>query len=256
VPDANTSHRLARLAQILVDASPDALLAITPAGQILFWNQGCETIFGYSAAEAVGGSIFDLTIPADRVEETQKAIAATLETGSTAYESTRRTKHGSPILVDVAKRLVRDPSGDFLVAGEKDVTALRSLHEAARMQARFRGLLEEASRLKSEFLANMSRDTGKFKQILYNYLSNALKFTPDTGRIAIRAAAEGRDAFRLEVEGTGIGIELESMDQLFKEFQQLDASAEKNNGSVFFAVLPRVTRKTRTPRARKDHHDG
>jgi PAS domain S-box-containing protein len=48
------------------------------------------------------------------------------------------------VLVDVSQRLVRDRAGrpDFIVVSTKDVTAIRSLHEAARMQARFRGLLE------------------------------------------------------------------------------------------------------------------
>ncbi len=76
-----------------------------------------------------------MIVPADRVEETRKAIAATVETGTSAVESVRRTKGGSLILVDVAKRAVRNAKGDidFIVVSKKDVTALRSLHEATRM---------------------------------------------------------------------------------------------------------------------------
>jgi signal transduction histidine kinase/CheY-like chemotaxis protein len=113
-------------------------------------------------------------------------------------------------------------------------------------------------------------DPGKLKQILYNYLSNALKFTPDGGRVTIRAAPEGEDRFRLEVEDTGIGIRPEDLGRLFVEFQQLDATASKKyagtglglaltrrmveaqggsvgarstpgEGSVFHAVLPRFS---------------
>src|SRR5690606_14160283 len=43
-------------------------------------------------------------------------------------------------------------------------------------------------------------DAGRFKQVLYNYLSNALKFTPEGGRIVVRTRPEGPGAFRLEVE--------------------------------------------------------
>ena len=43
----------------------------------------------------------------------------------------------------------------------------------------------------------------KLKQILYNYVSNVLKFTPDDGHVAIRVAAESGERFRIEVEDSG-----------------------------------------------------
>jgi CheY-like chemotaxis protein/anti-sigma regulatory factor (Ser/Thr protein kinase) len=70
-------------------------------------------------------------------------------------------------------------------------------------------------------------DPARLKQVLYNYVSNAIKFTPEEGRIIIRIAAQGPDLFRLEVEDTGIGIPPEHLGKLFVEFQQLDASAAK-----------------------------
>ncbi len=83
-------------------------------------------------------------------------------------------------------------------------------------------------------------DLGKLKQILYNYLSNAIKFTPEGGQVTIRAGMEGADAFRLEVEDTGIGIRPEDMHRLFVEFQQLDAgSAKKYAGTGLGLALTR-----------------
>ncbi|MBL8950105.1 MAG: PAS domain S-box protein [Myxococcaceae bacterium] len=70
-------------------------------------------------------------------------------------------------------------------------------------------------------------DPARFKQILYNYLSNAIKFTEEGGSIAIRVVPEGRDAFRLDVEDSGIGIPADAFGKLFVEFQQLDASSAK-----------------------------
>jgi protein-histidine pros-kinase len=116
-------------------------------------------------------------------------------------------------------------------------------------------------------------DPGKLKQILYNYLSNAVKFTPDDGHVTVRVKGEGPAHFRLEVEDTGIGIPTADLSRLFVEFQQLDATAAKKyagtglglaltrrlveaqggsvgarstpgQGSVFHAVLPRVARET------------
>jgi len=114
-------------------------------------------------------------------------------------------------------------------------------------------------------------DAGKLKQILYNFLSNALKFTREGGNVTLRARGEGADHFRVEVEDDGIGIRPEDVGRLFAEFQQLDASAAKEyagtglglaltkriveaqggrvgvssvhgRGSIFHAVLPRVSR--------------
>jgi len=119
-------------------------------------------------------------------------------------------------------------------------------------------------------LGAVTIDAAKFKQVLYNYLSNALKFTPDDGQVTVRVTPEGEDRFRLEVEDTGIGIKPDDIGRLFLEFQQLDASTAKKypgtglglaltkrlveaqsgsvgvrstygQGSVFFAVLPRTT---------------
>jgi PAS domain S-box-containing protein len=70
-------------------------------------------------------------------------------------------------------------------------------------------------------------DAQKLKQVLYNYLSNALKFTPEGGKVTIRAAPEGADRFRVEVEDTGIGIRDEDVGRLFVEFQQLDGGLAK-----------------------------
>src|SRR5207249_2718218 len=117
-------------------------------------------------------------------------------------------------------------------------------------------------------LGDVVIDAGKLKQVLYNYLSNALKFTDEGGKVTVRAGPEGDDRFRLEVEDSGIGIKPEDHARLFVEFEQLDASAAKKyagtglglaltrriveaqggqvgvrsapgRGSVFYAVLPR-----------------
>jgi signal transduction histidine kinase/CheY-like chemotaxis protein len=77
-------------------------------------------------------------------------------------------------------------------------------------------------------------DAARFKQVLYNYVSNAIKFTPENGRISVRVQPDegGPAAFRLEVEDTGIGIAPEDIGRLFVEFQQLDAGAAKQHSGT------------------------
>jgi PAS domain S-box-containing protein len=78
-----------------------------------------------------------------------------------------------------------------------------------------------------ERLGLVESDGARLKQVLYNYLSNAIKFTPDGGRVTLRIHPEGADAFRVTVEDTGIGVQPEEMRRLFVEFQQLDAGAAR-----------------------------
>lgn len=70
-------------------------------------------------------------------------------------------------------------------------------------------------------------DPSRLKQVLYNYLSNALKFTPDGGRVTIRVKPHGTAAFKIDVEDTGIGIAPEDIEKLFTEFHQVDAGTSK-----------------------------
>jgi PAS domain S-box-containing protein len=74
-------------------------------------------------------------------------------------------------------------------------------------------------------------DPGRFKQVLYNYLSNAMKFTPRGGSVSVRVALDGDACFRLEVEDTGIGIDAGELAQLFQEFQQLPNSRKAEQGT-------------------------
>src|SRR5439155_4448278 len=76
-------------------------------------------------------------------------------------------------------------------------------------------------------LTGVLSDSAKLKQVLYNYLSNALKFTPEQGCVTVRVTPEGSADFRIEVEDSGIGIRREDIGRLFVEFQQLDASSAK-----------------------------
>jgi two-component system sensor histidine kinase BarA len=63
------------------------------------------------------------------------------------------------------------------------------------------------------------QDAGKLQQILSNLLSNALKFTPEGGRVMLRAEAQGADLV-LTVSDTGVGIAPENQDLVFEKFRQ------------------------------------
>lgn len=78
-------------------------------------------------------------------------------------------------------------------------------------------------------------DQRKLKQVLVNLISNAIKFTPDGGKVNIKArrasnACEDKgilDFIEICVEDTGIGIAKEDMPRLFQPFEQLESPYQK-----------------------------
>ncbi len=78
-------------------------------------------------------------------------------------------------------------------------------------------------------LGELQLDPSRLKQVLYNYLSNAIKFSHEGGRVTVRARPQGPLHFRLEVEDEGVGIAATDLQRLFVEFQQLDASYSKQH---------------------------
>ena len=78
-------------------------------------------------------------------------------------------------------------------------------------------------------IAQITLDPSRLKQVLYNYLSNAIKFTAAGGKVTVSALAQGADHFRVEVVDTGIGIAAADLPRLFTEFQQLDAGYSKQH---------------------------
>jgi len=75
----------------------------------------------------------------------------------------------------------------------------------------------------------LSTDAGKVQQILYNFLSNAVKFTPQQGRIEIRANMLNERTARIAVSDTGYGIAEVDKTKIFEKFRQVDSSLTRES---------------------------
>jgi GAF domain-containing protein len=81
-----------------------------------------------------------------------------------------------------------------------------------------------------ERLAPFPMDGARIKQVLLNLVGNAVKFTPEGGRVWVRADSED-GVVRVEVGDTGPGIPVEDHERIFLEFQQAGRDAGKPQGT-------------------------
>jgi signal transduction histidine kinase len=89
-----------------------------------------------------------------------------------------------------------------------------------------------------EYLGEIKGDERKVKQVLLNLLSNALKFTPEGGRVEVLARVVDGMA-EISVTDTGVGIAPEDQEAIFEEFRQVGTAEKKAEGTGLGLTLCR-----------------
>jgi PAS domain S-box-containing protein len=111
-----------------------------------------------------------------------------------------------------------------LEMGDVDLPTLtREAVEAARPRAEGKDLALSA---KVDAVPLMAGDRDRLAQVLDNLVSNAVKFTPEGGRVAVRLAARDGQAV-VEVQDTGVGIPAAEQDRLFERFFRASTATER-----------------------------
>ena len=105
-----------------------------------------------------------------------------------------------------------------------------------------KGLHYEAGCCEAALVARV--DPERLRQILLNLLGNALKFTPEGGRIAIECAEQGHEV-AVRVRDTGIGIPLEALERIFDPFVQVgrDLRAPSDGVGLGLAISRDLARR-------------
>ncbi|SDW52598.1 response regulator [Flavobacterium degerlachei] len=139
-------------------------------------------------------------------------------------------------------------------AGKVEIYSEDSIVERiySDMDGLFRAQMEKKN---IEFITTISEDCprilytdiGKLEQILKNFLSNALKFTPENGKVSLRfsssldkndfasealAKLKSKEILSVYIEDNGIGISDENKKKLFQTFQQADSSTSRKYGGT------------------------
>ena len=135
-------------------------------------------------------------------------------------------------LIDQVLDLARVEAGKMEVRLEKFSvrSAIESVSSGAKAVAQQRKIHLDI--VVSPESKEVTLDQQKFKQILYNLLANAIKFTEPGGVVRIRAQSQDEGHFKLAVKDTGIGIKQRDIPRLFQDFEQLDSGpARRYEGS-------------------------
>ena len=115
-------------------------------------------------------------------------------------------------------------------------SAIENALTLVRERASRRGIA--LGRAVDERLGAIRGDERKVKQVLLNLLSNALKFTPEGGRIDVRAGSCDARA-EISVADTGVGIAPEDQEAVFEEFRQVGTAEKKVEGTGLGLALSR-----------------
>jgi PAS domain S-box-containing protein len=131
--------------------SPAAVVVVDFDGKVISWNPAAQTLFGYTAQEAIGHDVDSLVANDPRVEAEARMYTKkfTGELGRVEVKGTRTRKDGS--LVDV------EVKGLPIAVEGKMVGLLVIYHDISEIE-QARRAAEEANQAKSAFLANMSHE--------------------------------------------------------------------------------------------------
>jgi len=141
-------------------------------------------------------------------------------------ESDRMTKIVQDLLT-----LSRFDSGKADLHFEKFSFSLsvKNVYEAMLMEAKKNGL--EMSLEIEENLPDITGDRSRIEQVLLNIISNAVRYTPEGGRISVRAG-RGDGTVWMEVADTGIGIPPEDLPRIFDRFYRVDKARSRASGGT------------------------
>ena len=134
----------------LAQTASDVILTMNSDGNIVFWNEGAENIYGYSLDEILGKSY--LTLVPERLRNvqqgrTEKAVSnGELHMSDKAVEGIGLRKDGTEFPVELAVSMLQTKEGMFFTAIIRDITERKRAEEALReSEERVRSIVENAN---------------------------------------------------------------------------------------------------------------
>jgi two-component system sensor kinase FixL len=202
----------------IVASSDDAIISKTLDGIITSWNKGAERMFGYTAEEAVGKPVMIL-IPPDRHNE-EYIILERIGRGERVehYETVRKRKDGSSIVISLTVSPVKDVEGKIIGASK----IARDITDQKLAEARERALMAELS------FMNRVSTAGELSASIAHELKQPLT------AIVVRASAARR----------WLAAENLNIDKVRAAFDQIE-NAGLRAGEIIANIKSMFTKETR-----------
>ncbi len=128
----------------LLDGLGHALIVTDSLEKILYWNRAAEELYGWSAGEAMGRSVVEITSSADLVERAEEIMGELKAGRSWTGEFAARRKDGTRFPALVTDTPVQDQQGNLvaIIGVSTDITEIKQTEELSRSEELF-GLLDE-----------------------------------------------------------------------------------------------------------------
>ena len=155
--ERQAQEAMARLAAIITSSS-DAIISKTLDGTVTSWNAAAEHIFGYSAAEMIGASIYKL-IPAEHHDQEREVLERLSQGHPVRFsEAERIRKDGTRIWISLSVSPVRNASGTITGAAsiKRDITEWKVLEQGLRDTQRLQAVGQLAGGIAHEANNQMS----------------------------------------------------------------------------------------------------
>lgn len=173
----------------------------------------------------------------DRVAKRQKYVTNILSAGRTLLEMINDLLAMARIEAGNIDFAVQDTSVaqscEGLLALIKPLADKKSIRLALQLPGHTPANAQPGSTTGDAELPIIRTDPKKFEQIVFNFLSNAVKFTPENGQVTLRAerlrGADGIDRVRVSVLDTGPGIPKDQHAYVFERFTQIDGSRTREH---------------------------
>ena len=252
----------------LLEASPDAMVVVSPNGEIVLLNAQAEKQFAYRRDELLGQDVksiipegFAERLIADGTRTAAEALAQQIGTG---IELNGRRKDGSQFPIEIMLSPLESAEGTLVTAAIRDVTDHKNAEKhLAQMEARYRGLLEAApdamvvvNRNGEIVLINVQAE----KQFGYRrdeLLGRKVKSIIPEG-FAERLIADGtRTAAEALAQQIGTGIELSGRRKDGSEFpiEIMLSPLESAEGILVTAAIRDITERKRIEDALRDSEE-
>jgi PAS domain S-box-containing protein len=118
--------------EAIVQSSADAIYSVDTNFIVETWNSGAEQLFQYAAAEAIGRPLHELIVPADRIDEYERAKARVLAGNKIEMETARIAKHGQRIDASIKWTPIKSQTGWLLGIAviSRDISAQKRAERA------------------------------------------------------------------------------------------------------------------------------